>query len=104
MATAQTLHVEVGLEAPGAVVVRCVGEIDLASCRQLRDAIAWSITPELRNMHIELTEVPFIDSEGIRCLLEASDRCDEVGVRLEVTPSEQVRRVFHLVGGLPFHD
>jgi anti-anti-sigma factor len=104
VATAQTLHVEVGQEAPGVVVIRCIGEVDLASCRQLTDAIEWSYMPELKVLRIDLSELVFIDSEGIRCLLQASERCESLGVRLEVTPSEQVQRVFELVGGLPFHD
>jgi anti-anti-sigma factor len=47
---------------------------------------------------LNLTGVTFFDSTGVRCLVECQQRCENVGVRLDIVASPIVERVLHLVG------
>jgi len=85
-------------EQDGATVITCEGEIDLASTADLMEAISMAITRELSLLRVDATRVGFLDSSGLRCLLEADRRCASNGVRFEVVPSAHVARLLRLCG------
>jgi anti-anti-sigma factor len=82
----------------GATVITCEGEIDLGSTAELMEAISTSITRDLQLLRVDASEVGFLDSSGLRCLLEADRRCADNGVRFEIIPSAHVARLLRLCG------
>jgi anti-anti-sigma factor len=78
---------------PEAVTVHAEGEIDLDTCGRFRDAIvaAGLEAPVL----LDLSAVTFLDSSGIRALLEARRAVSPAPVVL-VAPSPPVMRVLTL--------
>ncbi|MGI8803485.1 MAG: STAS domain-containing protein [Solirubrobacteraceae bacterium] len=86
------------------LVVR--GELDLATAPRLSERLAEIEATAAPLIVIDLTGVPFIDSTGLRALLEADFRSRENGSRLRMTEGcAQAQRLFELAGvvdGLPF--
>jgi anti-anti-sigma factor len=80
------------------VTVEPVGEIDLATVDYVHAQIDAART-EARLVFLDLREVTFIDSAGVRLVLESSRELAADGGELVVVrgPAE-VRRVFDLVG------
>lgn len=83
-------------QLPGSVLVVAEGELDLVGAPRLLDALpgAGDPTPVV----IDLGAVGFMDSSGLRSLLEARQRCADAGRGFAIArPSEAVRRVLELV-------
>ena len=70
------------------------GELDLSSTSTLTDALA---AHDGQEVVLDLAGVTFLDSTGIRALVEA--RRARAGVRV-VNPTEAIRRLFDLTGTL----
>jgi anti-sigma B factor antagonist len=90
---------EAAVERRGpAVVVVLSGELDLAAEERFREALAserdgWS------ELVIDLSELEFIDSCGVRLILEQEHGAKAAGRRFRVLLGEgPARRVFHLLG------
>jgi anti-anti-sigma factor len=83
-----------------AVIVRAVGEIDLATApllsAQLRLAEAVVVSPA--PVVLDLTGVTFIGSAGLSVLLDHRERCAELGARLQVVGTRVVTRVVAVAG------
>jgi anti-anti-sigma factor len=84
------------------------GEVDLAVSATLLDAIlSAGLTGHNSDLVVDLSQVTFLDSSGIRTLVEAATRLANDGIGLRVTnPSPFVTKVFELSGvgaylGLP---
>ena len=95
---ASHLRVTVSQADDGATVIRCEGEIDYHTVQELREAVAWSMTADLRLLRLDLSEVEFFESSGLSCLLAASADCRERGVPVELISSREVRRLLDLSG------
>lgn len=98
MATRE-LRVEVEQEAPGIVGIRCAGDLCFSTADDLREAILWSFTPDLQLLRLDLTGVTRIGAAGVGCLELAWQRCDELGVVLEMDRSYPVTRALE---GVPW--
>ena len=89
-----------------AAFVSVSGEVDVATAHELGAQVARAEATDAELIVIDLSRVTFMDSTGLRALLEADARSRENGARLRVTqPSAQVRRLFELTGAetrLPF--
>lgn len=71
-------------------IVRAVGEIDMANATELESAL--DQTPEDHGVVLNLTEVPFIDSSGLRVVLMAAQaRGDDMAVA--IAPDSGVARI-----------
>jgi anti-sigma B factor antagonist len=83
-----------------AVVVRLSGEFDMAGCDDFDAAVRALSGDGLRQVIIDLAGLTFIDSSGIRSLLNSKRRAEEHGIVLAVrVPEEgQVRQVLELTG------
>jgi anti-anti-sigma factor len=82
-------------QLPGAVLVVAEGELDLVGAPRLLDALPG---PGDGRVVIDLGSVGFMDSSGLRSLLEARQRCQDAGRAFALTrPSEAVQRVLELV-------
>jgi anti-sigma B factor antagonist len=87
-----------------AVTLAVVGEIDLVTAPQLRDAVNQLLTtvPPPRQIRVDLSAVRFMDSSGITALLAARAGARSAGSRLLVSSAAPApARVIHLTGLTP---
>ena len=92
----KALTVTVDSDVDGAVVIVC-GEIDLETCAELTEALAALEGP--RKVSVDLGEVSYIDSTGLRVLLTARDAAEKAGGSLRVsTTSHIVARLIEITG------
>ena len=82
----------------GHVTVRVTGELDMASRDDLDEAMS-GLAAEVRHVVLDLGGVAFIDSMGLRLLLELRDRYRGLEGSLTVSAqSPAVRRLFEATG------
>jgi anti-sigma B factor antagonist len=80
-------------------VVHVNGEVDLATCPQLRAKLVELVDQGVYHLIVDLEQVSFLDSSGIGVLIGGLRRVREHGGSLRLTaPSPQVRRVLELTG------
>ncbi len=80
-------------------VVHVGGEVDLATCPQLRGVLAGLIDQGIYDLVVDLEQVSFLDSSGIGVLMGAHRRLREHGGGLRLAaPSARVRRVLEVTG------
>jgi anti-anti-sigma factor len=93
---------EISSEVNGdATIVRLRGELDLASAGAVEDELAAIEEQRPACVVIDLGELAFIDSSGLRVLLLADSRAREAGYELVLAPGpEPVQRVFEMTGAL----
>jgi anti-anti-sigma factor len=85
---------EVQADADGSF--RLSGEFDMSSVEPFRLAIETSADPE-REIVLDLTDLTFLDSSGIRAILTMAQEIGTNGVLLK-NPQPNVRRVIELIG------
>jgi anti-anti-sigma factor len=76
--------------------LRLSGEFDLSSVEAFRLAVETSANPE-REIILDLTDLTFLDSSGIRAILMMAQELGTNGVLLR-NPQPNVRRVIELIG------
>lgn len=84
-----------------AVVVHVGGEVDLVTAPRLADELTWAEEQDvlLKRVVIDLTDVTFLASAGLRVFLEHERRCRESDVALcVVVPEGLVARTIALTG------
>jgi anti-anti-sigma factor len=75
------------------------GEFDLAAVEAFGSAIDAALGTGPIDITLDLADLTFCDSSGLRSLLQASDRCEQRGVRLRLVQTGGiVRRVLELSG------
>jgi anti-sigma B factor antagonist len=80
------------------VVVRPRGELDLASTPDLR-AILQNLCNKKASVLLDLSEVTFMDSSGLRLIWESDAAAKEHGLELALASGPpEVTRVFELTG------
>lgn len=82
----------------GSLRLSVVGELDLASAPVLEERLG-RLVPGLLSVVLDLSGLEFIDSTGIRVLIDAVDHASSHQYELEVVgdPSPQVKRVLALL-------
>lgn len=81
-----------------AAQVAVAGDVDLASADGLLEAVAPLVRPGVE-VAVDCAEVRFLDSAGLRVLLELNRRAQDAGGTLVlVAPSEVVTRILELAG------
>ena len=91
-------------------VLRLGGELDLTSAGQLVDAATEACTAGAKELVIDIAGLDFIDSTGLRAILDAKTVSEEHLCRFRLTPprdeiGDQVRRLLQITGlldRLPF--
>jgi anti-anti-sigma factor len=85
---------------PDRVVLELHGELDLAAAPQLGVEIARAQEGSgSETIVLDLEDLQFIDSSGLRAILSAHANAREAGRELAVTPgSPQVRRLLEIAG------
>lgn len=92
------LIIEIGHEKDR-VVLSLRGELDLASAPLLQSEIESSQITTATTVVLDLQELTFIDSTGLRVLLRAHERSRESGQEFAVTRgSQQVQRLLSITG------
>jgi anti-anti-sigma factor len=81
---------------------RLDGELDMATADDLSQLLRIAIL-ECRPVVLDFSGVTFMDSSGLRALLEAAGQTEGGGSVVVINPSAQVRRVFDISipGGTP---
>ena len=75
------------------------GELDLAAYDTVDQELRLAEASDAERILLELTETTFIDSTGIKLLVEAKQRSHEDESRLRLSPVQgQVRYVLELTG------
>jgi anti-anti-sigma factor len=92
-------------EADGAVILRPSGELDIATAPRLEAALADGREPGQRVV-LDLAELEFMDSTGLRVIVRAVEAAQHDGWDLRLRPGPPaVHRVFEIAGvveALPF--
>ena len=82
----------------GLVVLRCRGDLDLASADELAARLR-DLSDELQPVLLDLDELEFMDSSGLRVVLQAAETSRERRWQFAMTPgSEAVQRLFESAG------
>lgn len=88
---------QVTVDPGGAVVL--AGEIDLANFDELATRIRTEVDASQRQFVVDLAGIEFMDSSGLRLLLETKRMCAERGVPFLIRdPSHAVRRLLDMTG------
>jgi anti-anti-sigma factor len=86
------LIVEVGQTGDGATVIVCEGELDVSTAPELAEAVAWSLTADLRRLRIDATKVSFCDSAALPVCSTRPASAANVESRLTLRPAADSRR------------
>ncbi len=89
------LNITTAPVADGVIGVCIAGEIDMATAPQVTDAVRTALTAHPSVVHIDLAAVTFLDSSGIRTLLQAQNEAAEQRVVLRVINAHP--RVAHIL-------
>jgi anti-anti-sigma factor len=83
----------------GPATLRVEGEIDLSTAEPFRAALVEALTGR-DVLHVDLRAVSFMDSTGLRALLEARRRAEDAGaaIALGMEPEGPVERLLELAG------
>jgi anti-anti-sigma factor len=88
-----------------AAVIKLAGELDRAAAERLAEAFERTSRSMDARLVLDLAEVTFVDSAGLRALIGIERRARERNVALQtVSPPEHVRAVFRLSGIEPLGD
>jgi anti-anti-sigma factor len=85
----------------GTVSLSLEGELDLAGARRMEESLAAAERDAPARLIVDLGRLQFIDSTGLRLLLQADARAKERGCELVLRPGQPaVQRVFEVTGAL----
>jgi anti-anti-sigma factor len=76
---------------------RLIGELDISNAETLA-AVLDRESQERGDIKLDMSDLTFIDSSGIRVLLRAMDRLDGQGKLVLISPSNPVRQILSLMG------
>lgn len=75
------------------------GELDIAGAPRVEDAVATSLAEGSRSLILDLSELTFVDSSGLRLFILLTDRAAAEGWSLALTrPTRQPLSVFKITG------
>jgi anti-sigma B factor antagonist len=98
MGVADQLRIEVRHDPDRAIVV-LAGELDMASAEVLQGVLEGGEVQGGAMLVLDLQQLQFIDSTGLRSILTAFERCKERGQEFAITPgSQQVQRLLRITG------
>jgi anti-anti-sigma factor len=84
-------------DAEGALVLRLVGDLDPHTAPALTEAL--EAADDSRPLVLDLEEIAFMDSAGLRVLLTAHEEATNAGRELTLRrPSEAAQRILELTG------
>ncbi len=79
--------------------VTAVGEVDIHTCGQLEEALTSLVDAGVSRVTLDLSQVAFIDSSGLRALVVGHKALEERGGSLVVAnPSAMAARLLEVTG------
>ncbi len=82
-----------------AVHIAPCGELDIATTPELEQALTDATADAAETIVLDLRELSFMDSTGLRALAQANSRADERGVALSIIRgARQIERVLEISG------
>ncbi len=79
----------------------CAGELDLVTAPEVEDIVASLCLAKAREITLDLRQVAFMDSSGLRTILAAMDMCRVHGCEFMLIPGNgPCRRLFEITGVL----
>jgi anti-anti-sigma factor len=85
--------------SPAATVVVVIpGELDIANAPAIEAALRGAEASGAEEIVLDLSELRFMGSVGLRLILEAVERAEARGQRLTIVPSTAVQRITDLAG------
>lgn len=82
-------------------VIRVAGRLDSVTCSELEDKTLRTIGAGQHNLILDLSEVPFISSAGLRVILVATKKVHGQGKLVLCGLKAQVREIIEMAG---FHN
>jgi len=83
----------------GEHVLKLRGELDIASAADVEAAVVRVCASPVQSVTLDLSELSFIDSSGLRAIISASKRCRELALDFRLIPGPRaVQGVFELTG------
>jgi anti-sigma B factor antagonist len=93
------LHIRHPAGSDGRAIVAAEGQVDLATAPRLAEALAQAHGGDIKEIVVDLTEVDFLDSVGVRVLVEAARDAAQQDVSLSVRGARGwVARVLEITG------
>jgi anti-sigma B factor antagonist len=90
------------------VLLTLSGELDIATVPRVEAAVNATLTAEVRTLTVDMSELDFVDSSGLRLFIVLDQRAGAEGWELRlIRPPEQVLKVFRVSGveeNLPFEE
>jgi anti-anti-sigma factor len=74
------------------------GELDLVTAPELEDTVAALCLEGVRELTLDMRQVVFMDSSGLRTVLASMDMCRLHGCELMLVPGAACRRLFEITG------
>lgn len=98
MVNEQQLLIEVSRDGQDLARVRLIGEMDMAEEQRFADLVTHGVIADKpATVELDLSELRFMDSSGLRALLQARKAAHELGVRLVLDdPQPTVRKVLEI--------
>jgi anti-anti-sigma factor len=85
----------------GTTSLRLEGELDLASAPRMEQSLAAIEEQQPARLVVDLGRLAFIDSTGLRLLIQANARARERGGELVLRPGDaSIQKVFEMTGAL----
>jgi anti-anti-sigma factor len=78
------------------VGIKLTGEVDLATARQLADALA--NVPAKSEVRLDLSELTYMDSSGLNAIVAFARSLNGGGPLVMLNPSDPVERLFVITG------
>jgi anti-anti-sigma factor len=85
------------------VTVRVAGEIDLASAGDMEAPVLELLDSGFAHVELDLRQVTFMDSSGIRVLISAHQQAENRGARLSIlVGASRIRQTLELSGAIEY--
>jgi anti-anti-sigma factor len=81
----------------GGRTLALTGELDLDSANVVEEAVR-EVCASGAALVIDLREVTFMDSTGLRVLIVAAGLCEDNGHELRIIPGERIQRILEMSG------
>jgi anti-sigma B factor antagonist len=100
MNLSEDLKVECNVSAEGkSVRLRLDGEVDASTAHFVEDAMSPALDPRCTRLVVDLTDVSFMDSSGLRVLVVARNALDDRGAEMVISgANDQLGRLFEISG------
>jgi anti-anti-sigma factor len=81
------------------LILKPTGRLDTESSPSLEDTIGEQINGGEKNVILDLSDVPYLSSQGLRVILTAAKLADAAGGKLVVSsPQDAVKTIFNITG------